>query len=30
MYMKAELVDAQTASFIIAIKDDYILTYSLA
>ena len=28
MYLKAELVDAQTASSIIAIKDDYILNFS--
>jgi len=28
MYLKAELVDAQTASTIIATKDDYILNFS--
>ena len=28
MYLKAELVDAQTASSVIAIKDDYILNFS--
>ncbi|GAH47858.1 unnamed protein product [marine sediment metagenome] len=28
MYLKAELVDAQTASSIIAIKDDYISNFS--
>jgi hypothetical protein len=28
MYLKVELVDAQTASSIIATKDDYILNFS--